>query len=117
AMHMRQMIGYFRRPEDRQETFVILYLRIQDMQIAKVFLCRFGKEAEVARLRHRLGYANFFPFLQPEIAKFDLDLRNHDQRPGRPSTQTAAGSSPRRSGLRLSQTSATSALPGKHRRV
>ncbi|CAE8616916.1 unnamed protein product [Polarella glacialis] len=46
AMHMRQMIGYFRRPEDRQETFVILYLRIQDMQNAKVFLCRFGKEAE-----------------------------------------------------------------------
>lgn len=31
------------------------------------------QEEELARLQHRLGQAYFFPFFQPENAKFELD--------------------------------------------
>jgi len=32
-----------------------------------------AQEEELARLQHRLGQAYFFPFFQPENAKFELD--------------------------------------------
>merc|ERR1719188_2890102 len=74
------MIGYFRHEQDRADIFVTFYLRIVDMQNAKMFRVRFEKREEVVKLQRRLGYASFFPFLQPENAKFELDLSRNDQR-------------------------------------
>jgi len=78
--HMRQLIGYFRTPQQRADVFVVFYLRIVDMHNAKLFRVRFEKQEEVWRLRNRLGYASFFPFMQPENSSFELDLSCHDQR-------------------------------------
>eukprot|EP00928_Gymnodinium_smaydae_P093419 TRINITY_DN7758_c1_g1_i1.p1 TRINITY_DN7758_c1_g1~~TRINITY_DN7758_c1_g1_i1.p1 ORF type:complete len:1373 (-),score=176.40 TRINITY_DN7758_c1_g1_i1:329-3958(-) len=80
SMHMRQMIGFFRSSEDRSEAFIIFYLRIVDMYNAKVFRVRFINREEVISLQLRLGYATFFPFLQPENSAFELDLSFWDQR-------------------------------------
>merc|ERR1712056_82118 len=80
SLHMRQLIGYFRTPEERAEAFIIFYLRLVDMHNGKLFRVRFESREEVVKLQERLGYASFFPFLQPENAKFDLDLSFYDQR-------------------------------------
>lgn len=80
SMHMRQMVGYFKDAEIRREAFVMFYLRVVDMHNQKQFRVRFAAEQELLELRNRLGYAAFFPFLQPENAKFSLNLAFHDQR-------------------------------------
>jgi len=74
------MVGYFKESEDRLEAFVIFYLRITDMHNQKLFRVRFDSEEEMIQLRTRLGFALFHPFLQPENAKFTLNLKFHDQR-------------------------------------
>jgi len=78
AKHMRQMMGFFKDSDHRQEAFVMFYTRIIDVQNMKLCYVRFGKEEELARLQHRLGQAYFFPFFQPENAKFELDLSHND---------------------------------------
>jgi len=80
AKHMRQMMGFFNETEHRQEAFVMFYTRIIDVQNLKLCCVRFGKDEEVARLRNRLGHTFFFPFFQPENAKFELDLSYNDHR-------------------------------------
>jgi Ca2+-binding EF-hand superfamily protein len=80
SLHMRQLIGFFRLAEHRCEVFIIFYLRIVDMYNAKLFRVRFENQEELNRLQHRLGYASFFPFIQPENARFELDLSCVDQR-------------------------------------
>jgi len=80
AMHIRQMLGYFRNPEDREEAVVMFWTRVVDMHNAKVFRVRFEKQEDIVRLQERLGYTAFFPFLQPENAKFHLNFAVYDQR-------------------------------------
>mmetsp|Transcript_26615 Transcript_26615/g.88276 ORF Transcript_26615/g.88276 Transcript_26615/m.88276 type:complete len:1465 (-) Transcript_26615:97-4491(-) len=80
ASHMRALIGYFKEEIQRANVFIIFYLRIVDMHNAKMFRVRFESSEEVTRLQNRLGYAAFFPFLQPENSRFELDLSVYDQR-------------------------------------
>jgi len=80
SMHMRQMVGYFRESIDREEAFVTFYLRIVDMHNQKQFKVRFDAEDELERLQTRLNYTSFFPFIQPENARFTLNFKFHDQR-------------------------------------
>jgi len=80
ALQMREMLGAFKEESMRAEAFIALYLRVVDVYNAKIFVVRFAEEAEKTRLKERLGYATFFPFIQPENAKFDLDFSFHDQR-------------------------------------
>lgn len=80
SSHMRSILGYFQNVEDRAEIFIVFYLRIVDLYNAKMFRVRFPTKEEVTVLQERLGYASFFPFFQPENAKFELDLSIHDQR-------------------------------------
>lgn len=80
SMQMRQLIGYFRTPEQRAEVFVAFYLRIVDFHNAKLCRVRFESQEEIMNLTDRLGYASFFPFLQPENCRFELDLSYSDQR-------------------------------------
>eukprot|EP00931_Biecheleriopsis_adriatica_P086251 TRINITY_DN60961_c0_g1_i1.p1 TRINITY_DN60961_c0_g1~~TRINITY_DN60961_c0_g1_i1.p1 ORF type:complete len:1472 (-),score=264.42 TRINITY_DN60961_c0_g1_i1:6-4421(-) len=80
SMHIRQMLGYFRDDLDREEAVVIFWVRVIDRYNSKVFRVRFEKQEDVARLQGRLGYAAFFPFIQPENAIIDLNLAVHDQR-------------------------------------
>merc|ERR1712048_1407903 len=46
----------------------------------KVFRVRFENQEELVQLRRRVGYATFFPFVQPEQSRFTLDLKCFDQR-------------------------------------
>lgn len=80
SMQMRQLIGYFRTQAQRAEAFVAFYLRIVDLQNSKLFRVRFESQEEVKKLQERLGYASYFPFLQPENYRFSLDLAYSDQR-------------------------------------
>eukprot|EP00933_Yihiella_yeosuensis_P041221 TRINITY_DN35638_c0_g1_i1.p1 TRINITY_DN35638_c0_g1~~TRINITY_DN35638_c0_g1_i1.p1 ORF type:complete len:979 (+),score=122.20 TRINITY_DN35638_c0_g1_i1:209-2938(+) len=80
SMHMRALVGYFSDDADREEAFVMFYLRICDMHNQKQFSCRFAGVDELGRLRDRLGYAVFFPFLQPENSQHVLNFEFHDQR-------------------------------------
>mmetsp|Transcript_66995 Transcript_66995/g.157172 ORF Transcript_66995/g.157172 Transcript_66995/m.157172 type:complete len:1075 (+) Transcript_66995:240-3464(+) len=80
SKHMREMMGYFDKSELRQEAFVMFFSRITDMHNLKLCSVRFGEDEEVYNLRYRLGQAVFFPYFQPENAKFELDLSFHDHR-------------------------------------
>lgn len=80
SKHMREMMGYFDKSEQRQEAFVMFFSRITDMHNLKLCSVRFGEDEEVYNLRYRLGQAVFFPYFQPENAKFELDLTFHDHR-------------------------------------
>lgn len=80
ALMMRELLGTFKLEADRAEAFVTFFLRVKDMWNAKVFRVRFVDHDEVKRLQDRLGYATFFPFIQPENAQFQLDCQFWDQR-------------------------------------
>lgn len=80
SMHMRAIIGYFKLEEQRAAVFIIFYLRTVDLHNSKMFRVRFESAEEIKRLQERLGYASWFPFFQPENAKFELDLSVNDQR-------------------------------------
>ncbi|CAE7582086.1 Zdhhc8 [Symbiodinium natans] len=80
SKHMREMMGYFDKSQQRQEAFVMFFCRIIDMHNLKLCSVRFGEDEEVNNLRYRLGQAVFFPYFQPENAKFELDLGFHDHR-------------------------------------
>lgn len=80
CMHMRQLIGFFKNMANRSDVFVVFFLRIVDMYNAKLFSVRFEDRAEILALQERLGYAIFFPFMQPENYVFDLDLFFVDER-------------------------------------
>lgn len=80
SMHIRQMLGYFRSELDREEAVVIFCPRLVDMHNAKIFRVRFENTEDLVRLQERLGYPSFFPFWQPENAKFSLNLSMHEQR-------------------------------------
>lgn len=78
--HMRSLVGYFKTERERADILIIMYMRIVDMHNAKMFRVRFENYHEVVALQSRLGYACFFPFMQPENAKFQLNLAVYDQR-------------------------------------
>lgn len=80
SMHMRQLTGYFRTEGQRVDACVVLFMRIVDMHNDKIFRVRFTNQDEVRALLERIGYAGFFPYLQPENSVFSLDLRYYDQR-------------------------------------
>lgn len=80
SLQIRMMLGYFRTQEQRAEAFVTFYMRVTDLHNGKLFRVRFRDQGEMLRLMERLGYAAFFPFVQPENSQFNLDLTKHDQR-------------------------------------
>jgi Ca2+-binding EF-hand superfamily protein len=80
ARQMRELLGAFKSEQHRSEVFVTFFTRVRDMWNSKVFRVRFENEAELKNLQDRLGYATFFPFIQPENANFVLDYRFYDQR-------------------------------------
>jgi len=80
SSHMRSIVGYFKDSHQRADIFIVFYLRIVDLHNSKMFMVRFPDQEEVVALQERLGYASFYPFFQPENAKFELDLAIHDQR-------------------------------------
>merc|ERR1719188_2760120 len=77
---MRKMLGYFKSEEERAECFVVFFFRIVDVCNAKIFSCRFSRQEEIVKLQERLGYASFFPFVQPENMNVSLDFSQNDQR-------------------------------------
>eukprot|EP00928_Gymnodinium_smaydae_P040398 TRINITY_DN27399_c0_g2_i1.p1 TRINITY_DN27399_c0_g2~~TRINITY_DN27399_c0_g2_i1.p1 ORF type:complete len:1484 (+),score=240.35 TRINITY_DN27399_c0_g2_i1:247-4698(+) len=80
AMHLRQLLGIFRGEDERGDALVCWFNRTVDMHNEKVFRVRFEKPEELAKLRCRLGFAVFFPFIQPEQSVFELDFAHYDER-------------------------------------
>ncbi|CAK9011889.1 unnamed protein product [Durusdinium trenchii] len=80
SLHIRQMVGFFRNDLDREDALVFFWPRVVDKYNAKVFRVRFEKQEDVVRLQERLGYASFFPFIQPENAKFRYNMAVYEQR-------------------------------------
>lgn len=80
SLQMREMLGAFKEESMRAEAFITLYLRVVDVHNSKVFRVRFADQAELRKLQERLGYVTFFPFIQPENARFELDFQFYDQR-------------------------------------
>ncbi|CAE7214047.1 RPA1, partial [Symbiodinium necroappetens] len=80
SLHIRQMVGFFRKDEDREEALVMFWPRVIDKYNAKVFRVRFEKKEDVVRLQERLGYITFFPYFQPENAVFRFNMAVYEQR-------------------------------------
>eukprot|EP00439_Symbiodinium_sp_Y106_P020972 s598_g2.t1 len=76
SLHIRQMVGFFRKDEDREEALVMFWPRVIDKYNAKVFGVRFEKKEDV----ERLGYITFFPYFQPENAVFRFNMAIYEQR-------------------------------------
>mmetsp|Transcript_82693 Transcript_82693/g.145949 ORF Transcript_82693/g.145949 Transcript_82693/m.145949 type:complete len:1599 (-) Transcript_82693:62-4858(-) len=80
CFQMRRLLGNFKTSENRREALVCLFFRIVDIQNEKVFRVRYEDQSELEALRNRLGFMNFFPYIQPEQTTYDLDLAFYDQR-------------------------------------
>merc|ERR1719326_1054611 len=80
SAQMREMLGAFQSESHRTEVFVLFFLRVVDIWNSKIFCVRFTEEAELVKLRQRLGYVLIFPFMQPENLKINVDLSHFDER-------------------------------------
>eukprot|EP00928_Gymnodinium_smaydae_P033374 TRINITY_DN23921_c0_g2_i1.p1 TRINITY_DN23921_c0_g2~~TRINITY_DN23921_c0_g2_i1.p1 ORF type:complete len:414 (-),score=137.75 TRINITY_DN23921_c0_g2_i1:145-1386(-) len=76
----RQLLGIYKDDKPRAELFVLFFFLVSDIWNEKIFRVRFEDKAELARLQDRLGFATFFPYIQPEQVIMDLDFSNYDQR-------------------------------------
>eukprot|EP00929_Paragymnodinium_shiwhaense_P020102 TRINITY_DN13507_c0_g2_i1.p1 TRINITY_DN13507_c0_g2~~TRINITY_DN13507_c0_g2_i1.p1 ORF type:complete len:1554 (+),score=406.14 TRINITY_DN13507_c0_g2_i1:199-4860(+) len=80
ALQMRQILGLYRDKAARSDVFVIFFNRVLDMHNEKVFRGMLDSDGSVQGLRDRLGFATYFPYIQPEQTRFRFDLLLHDQR-------------------------------------
>jgi Ca2+-binding EF-hand superfamily protein len=55
-------------------------MRVVDIHNEKLFRIRFDDQEDVTAIQNRLGFATFFPFIQPEQAKFAFNFANNDER-------------------------------------
>ncbi|CAE8587900.1 unnamed protein product [Polarella glacialis] len=80
SLQMRMMMGSFSEQRKRADCFVCWFNRTTDMHNEKVFRVRFESDYEVDLLRKRLGSLVYFPFIQPEQARFSLNFATYDER-------------------------------------
>jgi len=81
ALQTRALLECFMDPCDREDCLITFFNRIADMHNEKVFSVRFeGDDEQVNRLRTRLGSLVFFPWVQPEQARFVFQLDRFDER-------------------------------------
>ncbi|CAE7938971.1 TONSL [Symbiodinium necroappetens] len=81
ALQTRALTECFMDPCDREDCLITFFNRIADMHNEKVFSVRFeGDDEQVNRLRTRLGSLVFFPWVQPEQARFVFQLDRFDER-------------------------------------
>lgn len=79
ALQLRAWVGMYRDSGIRAEIFLVMFFRLTDIHNEKMFRVRLDYK-EVANLQRRIGYATFFPFIQPEQTHFHYDMRFNDQR-------------------------------------
>ncbi|CAJ1412792.1 unnamed protein product [Effrenium voratum] len=80
SMQMRQILGVYRTSELREEALITTFFRIVDIHNEKIFRVRYEEQAELDKLRSRLGYCTFFTYIQPEQVTNDFDFAKYDQR-------------------------------------
>jgi len=80
SSHIRHLVGFFRNDSDREDALVFFWPRVVDKYNAKIFRVRFEKQEDVVRLQERLGYVSFFPYMQPENARFRFNMSVYEQR-------------------------------------
>lgn len=80
STQMRQLLGVYQFAELREEALVTTFFRIIDIHNEKIFRVRYEEQSELDKLRARLGYCNFFAYIQPEQVTYDFDFAKYDQR-------------------------------------
>jgi len=80
STQLRDMLNQFRSLAVRSDVFVLLFFSIVDMYNEKVARSGLEDQQQVLKVQGRLGFATFFPHIQPEQFDFELDLKQHDQR-------------------------------------
>merc|ERR1711971_722481 len=80
CLHIRRFLGIFKDNKPREDFFVAFFFRIIDIWNEKSFRVRFDTRTAVMRLFSRIGFATYFPFVQPEQTTSDLDFNNNDER-------------------------------------
>jgi len=80
SLQLRQLIGLFQENNRRVELFIMLFMRVIDIHNEKLFRIRFERPEDVRAIQKQLGFAMYFPFMQPENAEFVLDLSHNDER-------------------------------------
>lgn len=77
---LRRLLDVLPTEAARADAVVTMFTRVTDMENEVLFRSRLGGHAELQRVRHRLGHANYFPFLHPERSAVSLDLTRSDER-------------------------------------
>lgn len=80
ALQLRSLLDIYSSEAFRIEIFVIFFQRIADIHNEKVCRVRFNNPSELQKLRNRIGFVTYFPFIQPEQCHFELDCAFYDQR-------------------------------------
>jgi len=80
SMQMRMLMGYFGKSKDRTEVFVTFFNRLVEVHNSKLYRVQFYSYDQIQAIQKRVGFARSFPYIQPENAKIELDLKYHDQR-------------------------------------
>jgi len=80
SKQLRRVLHLFGEIGDCIGVVVAWFSRIVDLHNAKLWHARFEDIEDLRRLQECLGYVALLPFIQPENAKFKLDLTFHDQR-------------------------------------
>jgi len=79
ALQLRALVGIYKDPGIRAEIFLIMFFRLVDIYNEKMFRCRLDRD-EIVKLKHRIGFVSFFPFIQPEQSVFTYELKWNDQK-------------------------------------
>eukprot|EP00931_Biecheleriopsis_adriatica_P050974 TRINITY_DN29532_c0_g2_i1.p1 TRINITY_DN29532_c0_g2~~TRINITY_DN29532_c0_g2_i1.p1 ORF type:complete len:1374 (+),score=262.33 TRINITY_DN29532_c0_g2_i1:124-4245(+) len=80
SRHMRLLMGFFASAEQRTEVFVCFFNRLVEFHDSKLYKVRFDNSADIIAIQRRVGFARFFPFIQPEGSYLEMDLKEYDQR-------------------------------------
>jgi len=80
AGQLRDLFGLIPGDALRADLFTIFYFQLVDIHNEKVVRAGLDGQVMIVGMRQRLGFATFFPFIQPERASFRLDFTQNDQR-------------------------------------
>jgi len=79
CLQARELLGIYSSEAIRSDLFVMLFSRVTDIHNEKLIRVRFDRRDAIHEIRNRLGFLNYFPFIQPEQTWFELDLAKADQ--------------------------------------
>jgi len=80
SIQLREILGNYKHESTRGDIYVMMIMQLVDMHNEKLFRVRFAERESLDRVRHRLGQAVCFPFVQPEQTWFDFNFAVYEDR-------------------------------------